>query len=143
MLDGVRSPDSTDFGAAIRILYAAAGGFDAPLEGLWSEEGRDGFDLSSDKDTWRWTLLLPAGEDMDTSRLPERVRVESFAEGRSAEILHIGPYDDEEATIAALLSFITQDGGLAVRGRHHEIYLDDPRTSPPAALRTIIRLPVE
>lgn len=142
MLDGAGSPDSANFGAAVRRLYAAAGSVAAPLEGLWSEAGREGFDPSSAKDSWRWTLLLPAGEDADTSRLPERVRVETFAEGRAAEILHLGPYEDEEPTIAALLSFITQDCGLAVRGRHHEIYLDDPRTCPPAELRTVIRQPV-
>ncbi len=142
MLDGIGSPHSADFTTAVRRLYAAAGSSHLPLEGLWSQEGRDGFELSSDKDTWRWTLLLPAGENTDSSRLPDRVRVETFAEGRAAEVLHIGPYDDEEPTIAALLRFITRDCGLAVRGRHHEIYLDDPRTCAPAELRTIIRQPV-
>ena len=143
MLDGVGSPESADFGTAVRRLYAAAGSSDVPLEGLWAQDGRDGFELSSDKDTWRWTLLLPAGDDADISRLPERVRVETFAEGRAAEVLHVGPYDDEEPTIAALLGFIRQGCGLALRGRHHEIYLDDPRTCPPAELRTIIRQPVQ
>ncbi|MGI8722436.1 MAG: GyrI-like domain-containing protein [Geodermatophilaceae bacterium] len=143
MLDGSGSPESADFGTAVRRLYAAAGSSDAPLEGLWTQDGRAGFELSNDKDTWQWTLLLPAGEDPDPSRLPDRVRVETFTEGRAAEVLHIGPYDDEEPTIAALLGFITQDCGLALRGRHHEIYLDDPRTCPPAELRTIIRQPVQ
>jgi len=98
MLDGIGSPESADFGRAVRRLYAATGSADLPLEGLWTQDGRDDFELSSDKDTWRWTLVLPAGENPDTSRLP---------------------------------------------GRHHEIYLDDPQTCPPAELRTIIRQTVQ
>lgn len=146
MIDGTGSPDSAEFGAAVRRLYTAAGTSTAPLEGLWTEQGKEGFELSSDKDTWSWTLLLPmperTTEDADVHRLPERVRVETFSEGRAAEVLHVGPYEDEEPTIAALLRFITQDNGMAIRGTHHEIYLDDPRTCPGDQLRTIIRQPV-
>lgn len=143
MYDGVGSPGSRAFRTAIGRLYAAAGSaLDLPLEGLWTEGGHASFDITSDKDGWIWTLLIEISQDFDASRLPEGVRVETFDEGRAAEVLHIGPYDDEEPTIAALISFITQDCGLSVRGRHHEIYLDDPRTCPPDQLRTILRQPV-
>lgn len=143
MYDGVGSPESPAFRTAVGRLYAAAGGaLDAPLEGLWSEGRHDSFDITSDKASWTWTLLLGMSQDVDGSRLPEGVRIETFAEGRAAEVLHIGSYDDEEPTIAALISFITKDCGTGVRGRHHEIYLDDPRTCPPEQLRTILRQPV-
>lgn len=143
MCDGVGSPDTPEFGAAVGRLYAAAGAStDTPLEALWSEGGRDSFDITSDKGGWGWTLLIGIGQDIDGSRPSDGLRVETFAEGRVAEILHIGPYDDEGPTIAALMHFITTDCGLGARGSHHEIYLDDPQTCPPEELRTILRQPV-
>lgn len=143
MCDGEGSPDSPEFGAAVGTLYAASGASpDKALEALWSEAGRDGFDVSSAKDGWGWTLLIEIGPDVDDSRLPEGLRIETFDEGRAAEVLYVGPYDDEGPTVAALIAFITKECGLSIRGRHHEIYLDDPQTCPPDQLRTILRQPV-
>ena len=70
------------------------------------------------------------------------LRVERWREGPSAQILHVGPYDAEVPTIERLHSAIST-AGLHPRGRHHEIYLGDPRRSAPEKLRTIIRHPVE
>lgn len=70
------------------------------------------------------------------------VRFEQFAEGLSAQVLHVGPYANEAPTIALLHSFILEQG-LIPRGLHHEIYLGDPRRSAPERLKTIIRHPVE
>jgi hypothetical protein len=72
----------------------------------------------------------------------ERVRLERFAEGRAAQVLHQGPCSAEGPTVAALHRFIA-DQGLALSGRHHEIYLGDPRRTVPENLRTIIRRPVQ
>jgi hypothetical protein len=69
-------------------------------------------------------------------------RVEHFAEGRAAQVLHVGAYADEAATIARLHGFISDHGGRLV-GRHHEIYLSDPRRTAPDRLRTIIRQPFD
>jgi hypothetical protein len=56
-------------------------------------------------------------------------------------VLHIGPYSAEGPTIAALHAFIA-DNGLERAGKHHEIYLGDPRRSAPEKLKTVIRQPV-
>lgn len=69
-----------------------------------------------------------------------RLRYERFAEGPSAQVMHIGPYSEEGPTIRALHGFIT-DHGYTVTGKHHEIYLGDPRRTAPEKLRTVIRQP--
>jgi len=69
------------------------------------------------------------------------VRIELLEEGPCAEVLHVGPYADEAATIARLHTFI-RESGRAPRGRHHEIYLSDPRRTRPDRLRTVLRQPV-
>jgi hypothetical protein len=56
-------------------------------------------------------------------------------------MLHIGPYNQENKTIDQMLAFVKREG-LACRGKHHEIYLSDPRRVPPDRLRTILRFPV-
>jgi hypothetical protein len=71
-----------------------------------------------------------------------RIRFERWREGPSAQILHIGPYDAEAPTIARLHEAI-ESRGLRLRGRHHEIYLGDPRRTAPERLKTILRQPVE
>ena len=70
------------------------------------------------------------------------VRFETFAEGRAAQVLHVGPYASEPETIARLHAFIRQEG-MVPTGRHHEIYLGDPRRSAPERLKTILRQPVK
>jgi hypothetical protein len=71
----------------------------------------------------------------------DRVRLERFAEGRCAQVLHVGPYSAEGPTVAALHAFVASSG-CTLAGRHHEIYLGDPRRSAPERLRTIVRQPV-
>lgn len=73
-------------------------------------------------------------------RFPE-VRFEKSAEGKAAQIMHIGPYSAEGPTIERLHRFIGEQG-YALRGWHHEIYLGDPRRAAPEKLRTIIRQPI-
>ena len=65
-----------------------------------------------------------------------RVRLERFAEGRAAQILHIGPYAAEGPTIQRLHAFIAGQGYRRA-GKHHEIYLSDPRRAAPEKLKTI------
>jgi hypothetical protein len=75
---------------------------------------------------------------------PEATRpsVLHWCEGRSAQVLHVGPYDAEGPTIQLLHESIAE-AGCRPRGRHHEIYLSDPRRCAPERLRTILRQPVE
>lgn len=69
------------------------------------------------------------------------LRFESYREGLAVQIMHIGPYSAEEPTIARLHTYIL-DNGFALNGKHHEIYLSDPRRNPPEKLKTVIRQPV-
>ncbi len=125
-----------------------------PLEGLWWLA--DGYDFTAArKADWDWTMMI-AQPEFVTARLVEEartkaiakkglpvlgeVRFEEFAEGRCAQLLHVGPYADEGPVIAGLHEFIHGLGG-ELTGRHHEIYLGDPRRTAPERLRTIIRQP--
>jgi hypothetical protein len=72
----------------------------------------------------------------------EKVRLERLHEGLCVQILHVGPYSDEPRSMKLLHGFMTERG-LRLRGRHHEIYMSDPRRTPPERWRTIIRHPVE
>ena len=69
-----------------------------------------------------------------------KIRFESFEEGRSAQVMHLGPFSEEGPTIARVHAFIENAGGT-LRGRHHEIYLSDIRKADPAKWKTVIRQP--
>jgi hypothetical protein len=71
----------------------------------------------------------------------DRVELRRYAEGLCAQVMHHGPYDEEGPTIAGLHRFIAEQH-CSLRGKHHEIYLGDPRRAAPEKLRTIIRQPV-
>lgn len=70
----------------------------------------------------------------------DRLRLETFAEGRCAQVLHVGPFSEEGPTIARLHRFIEERGRLT--GKHHEIYLTDIRRADPRKWRTVIRQPM-
>lgn len=125
-----------------------------PLQGLWRADDMDCF-LTGSKDAWKWTLMI-LQPGFVTSGIVEKakteaekkkgvsfssVRFEKYTEGLSAQIMHIGPYAEEEPTVKKLHSFIDAEG-YKKRGLHHEIYLGDPRKSDPSKLKTIIRQPV-
>jgi hypothetical protein len=132
-----------------------------PLEGLWwTADGTTDMDAilgpDANRDSWRWTLMigLPGAATDDEvaaalasgrAKLDEpfasALRVETFAEGPCAQVLHQGPYAAERPTIEALHTAIT-DAGLGLAGRHHELYLGDPQRSSTERLRTLIRMPV-
>jgi hypothetical protein len=169
MIDGRGDPNSAPFEEAIGTLYSVAytlkfsfkkeKAIDYPvmaLEGLWCAEDVSDF-LADKRENWQWTvfIVLPdAATKKDVAgaidavkkkaRFPSspEVRFEKFAEGKAAQILHIGPYAAERPTIEKLHAFV-EERGYALRGKHHEIYLGDPRRSAPEKLRTIIRHPVK
>lgn len=131
-----------------------------PLEGLWwTANGSTDLDtiLGDDRGAWRWTLLIGLPADATPAELDEAVaagraklvpphasslRIETFAEGTVAQLLHLGPYAAERLSIERLHAAI-RDAGLTPRGRHHELYLGDPRRTAPERVRTILRQPVE
>lgn len=125
------------------------------LEGLWwVDSGEFDFDR---KEEWKWTMMImqPAHitEEMYREALQQvqakrenpalsRTRFERFHEGLCMQIMHIGPYAEEPQTIARMTAF-AQEHGYRLRGKHHEIYLGDPRRAKPERLKTILRHPVE
>jgi hypothetical protein len=119
-----------------------------PLEGLWAI---DGGELSfTERSNWRWTVMIEQAEAaspelVDAAARAKGVevplRLERLREGLAAQVLHVGPFADEPATIGRLHAFIDARRLRAV-GRHHEIYLRDPRRTAPERLQTIIRQPV-
>jgi len=72
----------------------------------------------------------------------DQVKVETFHEGLSAQVMHLSPYSEEGPTIVMLHGWV-EEQDLKLRGYHHEIYLSDPRRTAPEKIRTIIRHPVE
>jgi hypothetical protein len=169
MIDGHGDPNrSPRYQAAVEALYAVsyalkyaikrADGPDytvAPLEGLWWTKDMASFSVE-DKSDWDWTMMIlqPAEatpalvaqtgrEVAQKKQLPAaaELRLQHYGEGASAQLLHLGPYAEEGPTIARLHAFIHEQG-YQMRGRHHEIYLGDPRRTAPERLRTIIRQPV-
>jgi hypothetical protein len=129
------------------------------LEGLWTTPG-GGADYAT-SDQWEWTLMImqpdhitaemfaAAREQLRTKygkagRDPgvfDRLRLERFEEGQCVQIMHIGPYAEEPATLRRMGEFAGRNG-YAFTGRHHEIYLGDPRTAKPENLKTVLRHPV-
>ncbi len=71
----------------------------------------------------------------------ERLRLERLAEGLAAQVLHVGPYSAEGPTVVSLHAFVAEQG-RELAGKHHEVYLGDPRRSAPEKLKTIIRQPM-
>lgn len=129
-----------------------------PLEALWWADDMAAFTSARDKSQWSWTamiltpdwitgdLLDAAVEQVGRKDPPAslaKVRLETLQEGRCVQTLHVGSYDDEAPVLAAMHEEFIPGAGLAMTGRHHEIYLSDPRRVEPAKLRTILRQPVE
>jgi hypothetical protein len=84
---------------------------------------------------------VEAAKKKDVPALP-KVRFERFHEGPSVQIMHIGPYSAEAPTIARMHAFI-EENGYVPNGKHHEIYLGDPRRTAPEKLKTVLRQPVK
>lgn len=125
------------------------------LEALWWVEN-DVFDFNKKQD-WYFTAMImqpphitaemfSAALEQLKKKKPSpalaKLRLETFQEGTSIQIMHIGPYSAEPATIEKMKSFM-QEHSLTRNGKHHEIYMSDPRRSAPEKLKTILRQPVK
>lgn len=127
----------------------------APLEGLWWSENMESF-TADNKDEWLWTMMIRQPDDVTTEMAAhaietvsrkkrpaagDRIRFDVLDEALAAQVMHRGPYRDEGPTVRRLHDFIA-DQDLERVGKHHEIYLSDPRKTAPEKMRTVIRQPV-
>lgn len=130
-----------------------------PLEGFWWQPGVKGVDYQHKEtfhfisairmpdfvnpDVLKWAIAEAANKKkVDASH----VQLTTITEGKCAQIMHIGPYDDEPATVAKLHEFVANQGlqlDYSDRRHHHEIYLSDPRRVKPERMKTVIRIPVK
>ncbi len=171
MYDGAGDPNTApEYKQAVEALYSLSytlkfmskRAFDrdyvvGPLEGLWWADDMSTF-VTRQKSKWSWTMMIlqpdwittdhvraALSEVMMKKGLPgvEKARLEVLDEGLSAQILHIGSYDDEGPTLKRLHEEWLPVHGLRETGKHHEIYLGDPRKVAPEKLRTLLRQPVK
>jgi hypothetical protein len=167
-IGGAGDPDGPAFGEKVGALFAVAftvkmarkkAGRDykvAGLEGLWWGVSQEEWLIRQARHQWRWKLLIRApdfvaAKDVAAARKVllakgkgkaiAQVKLEALREGRCVQMLHVGPYMKEGPTLDAMLAFAKADR-LKFTGRHHEIYLSDPRRVKPEKLRTILRHPV-
>jgi hypothetical protein len=167
MIDGHGDPNAQEYADAITTIFSV--GYKLkfmskkeddrdyvvmPLEALWWSEDMAAFTSDRDKSRWDWTALnlvpdwvtdeqfgraLAAAADAPAL---DRLRLETYAEGRCVQTLHVGSFDDEGPVLDAMHHDFIPARGLRMTGRHHEIYLSDIRRTAPAKLRTILRQPV-
>ena len=130
------------------------------LEGLWWVE--DGmFDIQK-PGNWKYTVMVMQPDvvtpGMFTDALAQvrkkkgdqpafaRLRLERFHEGLCVQAMHIGPYAAEPATVERMQAFVQENGCrdlVGLGGKHHEIYMGDPRRADPSKLKTVLRHPIE
>ena len=161
---------------AVGILYAVAytlkmsyktdyrieGFFDyvvPPLEGFWWQDGVGGIDYS-DKSTFNWisVIRLPdfvTQKDFDwaTGEAEKKKHLDcskaeflTIDEGLCVQIMHIGPFDDEPATVSMMNAYLLENGyenDFSDSRLHHEIYLSDARKVTPEKWKTVIRHPIK
>jgi len=169
LIDGRGAPGGPEFTDKIGALYGAAftvkmtrkfAGLQdytiGKLEAQWWLDGTGGNFAQMPKEKWNWRLMIRTLSIVQRQELAtavekllkkgkspcvEQVKLEAVVEGRCVQMLHVGPYDQEDRSVAIMKVFAEQQG-LTLHGRHHEIYLSDPRRIPPERLRTILRIPV-
>jgi len=169
MLDGAGDPNTAvEYHQALEALYSLAYTIKfackkqldtdyvvPPLEGLWWTPNMAEFSMDA-KEAWQWTMMImqpaPVTAELVAASLAEaqrkkpspaldKIRFEAYHEGLCVQIMHIGPYEAEAPTIARLHAYAA-DHGYALAGKHHEIYLGDPRRTTPDKLKTVLRQPV-
>ena len=171
MVDGHGDPNTApEYADALAALYpvayavkfASKNGLDRdyvvpPLEGLWWGADMTTFTSARDKSQWDWTMMLMVPDWIETTMVMdaitkvaaksppsalEKVRLETLSEATCVQTLHVGTYDDEADVLAELHERVIPEAGFRMTGKHHEIYLSDPRRVEPSRLRTILRQPV-
>ncbi|MEL7672495.1 MAG: GyrI-like domain-containing protein [Chloroflexota bacterium] len=152
------------YGVSYALKFMSKRGPDAldytvmPLEGLWWSQDLESFSVEA-RGEWLWTAMIMQPPHItqtmaeqaiaETRRKKsallslDRLRLERYDEGLCAQVMHLGPYATEGPTIQRLHAWIL-DHGYEYRGagKHHEIYLGDPRRTAPEKLKTVIRQPM-
>src|SRR3990172_9623 len=169
MIDGEGSEDGEQFKQGMKWLFAAIYPLkriakermgkdfvEAPLEVLWWADDVNDF-IARNKDKWKWRLMIVTADwvnqDMFEQALatgserlgeaPASLRLGRYVEGRSVQITHIGPENEEAAAVARRLYDEFLPGhNLVPNGHFHEIYLSDPSRVAPEKMRTVLRQPV-
>jgi hypothetical protein len=170
MIDGHGDPNTAQvyqealealYAVAYKIKFASKRQLDRdyvvpPLEGLWWAEDVATF-VQRDKSKWDWTMMIMQPDWITRDMVSEAIREvatskdlpalpllrhEPHDEGLAVQIMHVGPYDDEGPTIARLHNEFLPQNGYVEAGKHHEIYLSDPRRTAPDKLKTVLRQPV-
>ena len=169
MIDGQGAPDGPAFEACIGAIYSvaytikmrckAAARTDyvvSKLECTWYMPDPKMDFAATPRDQWQWTLMIRTPDHVTRDDLREAidvlldkgkaekvraVRLEDLDEGRCIQMLHVGPYDKIHETVLEVGKFADANR-LLPNGRHHEIYLSDPRRVAPEMLKSIIRQPV-
>ena len=168
MVDGHGDPNTAEeyqeavealYAVAYKIKFASKKELDKdyvvpPLEGLWWAADMDSFTVKRDKSAWDWTMMIMTPEwvteemfsravkQVEESKHPpalSKVRLERYHEGLAVQILHIGSFDDEGPTLARLHQEYLPANDYVENGKHHEIYLSDPRKVAPEKLKTVLR----
>jgi hypothetical protein len=162
VVDGKGDPGSSEFQGCIKALYGLAYTikFDSKTADrdfkVMALEGRYCWQ-EGDPRSMEWSLMIMVpdfirAKDVEKARekakrkgdeaFISRVRLERFPSGMAAQMLHVGPYDQEKKSVEVLMDFISSKG-LRPDGRHHEIYISDPNRTAPEKLKTIIRYPIK
>jgi len=171
MIDGQGDPNtSRDYQDALQALYGMAytlkfkskGELEKdytvpPLEGLWWADDLSVFTASGKKDQWLWTMMImtpdwisqeminAAKTELQEKKNPRalgNIRFKIYHEGLAVQIMHLGPYAEEGPTIARMHSEFIPQNGLVENGKHHEVYISDPRRTAPEKIKTVLRHPV-
>jgi hypothetical protein len=166
MVDGHGDPNTAqayqDAVEAHKIKFASKKVLDQdyvvpPLEGLWWAKDMSTF-VERSKSEWDWTMMIMQPDWIDGPMVEQAVqqvaadkglpalpklRLETYDEGLAVQILYLGSYDDEAPTIARLHNEFLPHNSLTEAGKHHEIYLSDPRRTAPEKLKTVLRQPVK
>ncbi len=129
-----------------------------PLEGFWRQEGVEGIDYGN-KAAFQWTSVIRLPDfvtekdlawAVETAEKKKKLDCSAAAfltvdEGLCVQILHLGPFDEEPASVALMDAYIRERGyvnDLSEQRQHHEIYLSDARKVEPARWKTVIRHPI-
>ncbi len=170
-VDGQGAPDGAKAQQAIEMLFPVAYAIKfiskardkdygvMPLEGLWWADDMNDF-VAGNRDKWKWTYMIMQPDFISLKDFEEAIRkvqlknkemtlsnvhFDYFAEGKAAQIMHIGPFSEEHANIRKIHDHIAALGGKfdGLKEKHHEIYLSDMRKVAPSAMKTILRQPFQ
>jgi hypothetical protein len=169
MIDGEGAPESRQFQEAIQAMYSTAYSIKftfkfekkiefpvMSLEGLWWLKTGEPFQIGRRED-WCWTLMILQPNVVTKRELAKAIKkvkekkelrsldalhLGSFAEGLAVQMMHIGPYATEPMTMQTMEEF-SSERSLAACGKHHEIYLSDPRRVKQEKMKTILRHAVQ